>query len=879
MPLLVLLVGVSVYWTVALPLADEEPFSGTVNIETVTETFRLGRSKRSVHEEMPEDLHFRFPIKGQEVNLRLKRSNFVDMVTDAETVDTSDHIDHAAVYHDHDSGASLIVKRAADGQYRVAEGSFHHEGEKYSLRHKREAGDEEEDNDGKGQWSYTSHVKHNNFKDDAEVQLAMQGLPPNFVEKGVELLKEDYIAFQDGKYDREIIFSLNSGIMDDNAERKKRSASLSDSDSTVVKMGNKTFMRMKTVVHTIEMSFVCDYTDYTWFVQWYGRDQAFDEMRMWYTYVANEIDIRFRKGIREPGFHINTAVLKLFVVTNPNDTLNVASTLVNDQGSLNGTKGLLGLEKAVVDATLNGVLPVSDHYIYFTQLDLVNTAAITFLSSLCKFKSISILEDTMQGNLGEIGAHALGHSLSALHDGDTNGECANEEQYIMADKIRTPVARGYMGNPWLFSKCSIKKFQQYLESVSCTEPKYSEHHNVLPAPKFGQVINKDEQCRLNYGDTGSFFCQDLQKQTGFENLCGGMYCDLPDDHEGYCASIMPQERTHCGERTHTKWCLKGECVDIFKDLPTKVVTEKNVTVIEPAEVVADENTVKEYTYYTESPEGNVEVEVKEPEAVEEVVAPVEEEEEEEDREEAEEVVDDGFDEEVEEEAEEMEDESAEEVADVEEAPVAAPVEVEEQVKAPVEAVEEPEVEEPKEVVTEAPEPEPVPATPSPTTTPEPTTTTTTTPEPTTTTTTTPEPTTTTTTPEPTTTTTTTTTTTPEPTTTTTTPEPTTTTTTAAPTTTTTTTTTTPKPTTTTTTTKAPAPSAVASASFSCPAKPTSVEQCYPCVGKRTEFIPCLIAYRGTLPAPKAPKRGRGRAGSRRTSSRRTSYRGRSSRRG
>ena len=54
-------------------------------------------------------------------------------------------------------------------------------------------------------------------------------------------------------------------------------------------------------------------------------------------------------------------------------------------------------------------------------------------------------------------------SLSALHDGDTNGECANEEQYIMADKIRTPVARGHMGNPWLFSKCSIKKFQQYLE--------------------------------------------------------------------------------------------------------------------------------------------------------------------------------------------------------------------------------------------------------------------------------------------------------------------------------------------------------------------------------------------------------------------------------
>ena len=32
---------------------------------------------------------------------------------------------------------------------------------------------------------------------------------------------------------------------------------------------------------------------------------------------------------------------------NPNDTLNVASTLVNDQGSLNGTKGLLGLEKYV----------------------------------------------------------------------------------------------------------------------------------------------------------------------------------------------------------------------------------------------------------------------------------------------------------------------------------------------------------------------------------------------------------------------------------------------------------------------------------------------------------------------------------------------------
>ena len=63
-----------------------------MQLELVDETYRLGRSKRSVHEEMPEDLHVRFPLRGEEVNLRLKRSDFLDMHM-GETLDTTDHID------------------------------------------------------------------------------------------------------------------------------------------------------------------------------------------------------------------------------------------------------------------------------------------------------------------------------------------------------------------------------------------------------------------------------------------------------------------------------------------------------------------------------------------------------------------------------------------------------------------------------------------------------------------------------------------------------------------------------------------------------------------------------------------------------------------
>merc|ERR1712098_391470 len=129
-----------------------------------------------------------------------------------------------------------------------------------------------------------------------------------------------------------------------------------------------------------------------------------------------------------------------------------------------------------------------------------------------------------------------------------------------------------------------KQIKDYVSGKThCTLPEYTSNLDIFPEPNFGQVLSKDNQCKLRYQDKRSFFCKELQKQVGFERLCGGMYCDIPFDHEGSCASILPQEYTPCGEATHAKWCIKGECVDVFTntDDDLSTITGPTMTVLSP----------------------------------------------------------------------------------------------------------------------------------------------------------------------------------------------------------------------------------------------------------------------------------------------------------
>ena len=54
---------------------------GTVTIELVDSSYTDGRFKRSVESHLPDNLHFRLSVEGNDVNLRLKRSALLTTVT------------------------------------------------------------------------------------------------------------------------------------------------------------------------------------------------------------------------------------------------------------------------------------------------------------------------------------------------------------------------------------------------------------------------------------------------------------------------------------------------------------------------------------------------------------------------------------------------------------------------------------------------------------------------------------------------------------------------------------------------------------------------------------------------------------------------------
>ncbi|BFZ21327.1 hypothetical protein BsWGS_24366 [Bradybaena similaris] len=463
------------------------------------------RVRRAADSNLPDTLEFSVVAKEAVAVLRMRRSRMLPVVMSDEekTRAASGFSEDAAVYTDLSLTSAMIVKR--DAHDYALKGSFVHNDVLWNLDHTNEGGKE-------------SRICHRITPQVASETTSYVG---------------DEIEFN-GDTTNDTVTETGQGIAQQNIAKQ---APNNDNYGRV---------RRETMEHVVRVAFVVDFADYSKWVRYFGVENAPREMRLWYSYLAQSVNVRYRT-IKDPDVAIRVDVTVLKILDDAKDA-SFLTKITNEAGQFNGEKGLSSFVKW---HQRQRNLPASHHYMLFTGLDIAGIAGIAYVGRLCKDEGISIVENTFDGNAGNTAAHELGHSLSAKHDEETKkgSECTYDDQYIMASAFKRPVKSGTEGHPWRFSSCSIEAFKEFLSRTTCTH-KTDAGRDVLSSGdatlRPGEELSKDEQCRYFFQNRLSYYCQDTQEsQRGVEQLCGGMFCSVPDS-ENVCRPVIPQEFTECG---------------------------------------------------------------------------------------------------------------------------------------------------------------------------------------------------------------------------------------------------------------------------------------------------------------------------------------------
>ncbi|XP_060587825.1 A disintegrin and metalloproteinase with thrombospondin motifs 19-like [Ruditapes philippinarum] len=337
---------------------------------------------------------------------------------------------------------------------------------------------------------------------------------------------------------------------------------------------------------TIDVLVVVDFNIYTkWMSNAAGRNlkekslHAKSEIQKYYLHVINGIDLRYQ-SIGFEDFQIRISVSGIVIIdkhTSVNgSTFNPPPT---SNTSLNGTLEMdadtaLKMFRTWVNETKG--LPDHSHAILFTGYDLYSlktsedkqkqshTSGLAFIGTLCEpGDSVSIVEE--QGGFQSIGtaAHELGHSLGALHDGENN-TCHSVDRYIMAASGFGPVPNNKKYHPWIFSRCSVDYFKEFitsllLEGSTCLTSKRPNVTDILEVVNStldlpGQDYTPDDQCRMIWGPT-SYLCRGSEFGNA-STICTAMYCRDPST-ESDCVLHVAARGTTCGNK---QWCMDGHCV-------------------------------------------------------------------------------------------------------------------------------------------------------------------------------------------------------------------------------------------------------------------------------------------------------------------------------
>ncbi|XP_076458261.1 uncharacterized protein LOC143291989 isoform X2 [Babylonia areolata] len=201
----------------------------------------------------------------------------------------------------------------------------------------------------------------------------------------------------------------------------------------------------------------------------------------------------------------------------------------------------------------------SDHAMLVTGYNAIDpnfpdkpTQGVAYKSAVCKYGSVSMIENTFTYQMIDTAAHELGHSLGCDHDGENN-ECDHRLGHLMsASTVINSTHR------WSFSPCSVRAIQRNIAELNRLHANCLVHTTTDPTPgvELGTLLTADDQCRLLSGPD-AFFCRDFYDTAqSYSKLCVSMWCSA-SKKSPQCQNHIASDGFVCG---YNKMCKRGQCI-------------------------------------------------------------------------------------------------------------------------------------------------------------------------------------------------------------------------------------------------------------------------------------------------------------------------------
>ncbi|KAH9498935.1 hypothetical protein Btru_005394 [Bulinus truncatus] len=371
--------------------------------------------------------------------------------------------------------------------------------------------------------------------------------------------------------------------------------------------GAKSSRRKRQSISTyyVDVTAYLDYTCYSRFLKdaLYDEVETLKKIQEYYAFIFSGIDliyqnfeannIHLRVNLNKVLIFKSSASFQLFYIYYYSYKVDTMSVLNNFTTFLNSTDGR------------DFSFPY-DHAMLFVGSDLwtvsVDILGLAWVETLCRTDGVSssVIEDMGDYSAIFTGAHELGHSLAANHDG-VNNTCTYADRYLMSPSLSAPTDSTRQ-HPWRFSNCSVSSIVNYVTTLAFTPAGQTCLSDALSVVGdfpdvsnrlLGQEYPPDKLCQIRYGSSS----YDCEIRDTLSDICSLLYCYDPASVY-YCYGSPPLSGTSCG---CGKVCRQGDCV-IDLSVPAKGCDIfSNCTYA----MCLDENLIKYCTYTCGYNNGNL----------------------------------------------------------------------------------------------------------------------------------------------------------------------------------------------------------------------------------------------------------------------------------